>query len=178
MGKLTAIEGGICMTAIEVLLKMIDEAFDHRSWHGTNLRGAIRGMTAATAAFRIAHDRHNIWEHVLHAAYWKYTVRRRLCGEKRGSFPLKGSNWFERPMSEKSVETDSNDETLWKADVKLLVDTHESLRAAIAALKPSELDTPAAGGETTILSLVTGIAAHDLYHAGQIQLIKRLFANQ
>lgn len=166
------------MTTVDVLLKMIDEAFDHRSWHGTNLRGSIRGMTAAKAAFRIAHDRHNIWEHVLHAAYWKYTVRRRLCGEKRGSFPLKGSNWFVRPISEKSEATGGIDETLWKADVKLLVDTHNSLRLAIAGLKPSELDTPAAGGDTTILSLVTGIAAHDLYHAGQIQLIKRIWANQ
>ena len=58
----------------DLLLAMIDEAYDHRSWHGTNLRGAIRGVTPAVAAWRPGTDRHNIWELVVHAAYWKYAV--------------------------------------------------------------------------------------------------------
>ena len=72
----------------DVLLRILDEAFDQRSWHGTNLRGSIRGLTPDAAAWRPAPGRHNIWELVVHAAYWKYAVRRRLLGEKRGSFPL------------------------------------------------------------------------------------------
>ena len=51
---------------------LLDEAFDRRSWHGTNLRGSIRGLPRSTAAWRPAPDRHNIWELVVHAAYWKY----------------------------------------------------------------------------------------------------------
>jgi hypothetical protein len=62
----------------------------------------------------------------------------------------------------------------WKADVALLADTHRTLRAAIAGLGPAQLGARARGGTTTIGALVTGIAAHDLYHAGQIQLLKRL----
>ena len=65
---------------IRVVLNLLDEAFDKKSWHGPNLRGSIRGVTAAQAAWRIAPDRHNIWELTLHAAYWKYVVRRRLSG--------------------------------------------------------------------------------------------------
>ena len=49
------------------------------------------------AAWRPAARRHNIWELVVHAAYWKYSAWRRLTGQPRGSFPFKGSNWFERP---------------------------------------------------------------------------------
>ncbi len=158
------------MDSIEILLRCIDEAFDRKSWHGTNLRGSIRGLTAAEAAWRVQPQRKNIHEIVLHCAYWKYTVRRRLTGEKRGSFPLKGSNWFERPLDGQP------DATQWKQDVGLLVESHQSLRSAIAELKASQLKQHARGGTTTNLQLVTGIAAHDSYHAGQIQSIKRLLA--
>src|SRR6266545_3527236 len=97
---------GLTMTAlrdplpeIAVLLTFIDEAFDRRSWHGPNLRGSIRGISAQQALWRPAPGRHNIWELVLHAAYWKYVVRRRITGEKRGSFVLGGSNYFQSPDS-------------------------------------------------------------------------------
>lgn len=80
-----------------MLLELLDEAFEKRSWHGPNLRGVLRGVTAEQAAWRAAPGRHNIWELTVHAAYWKYAVRRRLLGEKRGSFALEGSNWIERP---------------------------------------------------------------------------------
>src|ERR1700719_4377493 len=79
------------------LLVIVDQAYNRRSWHGTNLRGSIRGVSAKQAAWRPTSGRHNIWELVVHAAYWKYAARRRLTGEARRSFPLKGSNWFERP---------------------------------------------------------------------------------
>ena len=81
-----------------MLLDSLDEAFDKKSWHGPNLRGAIRGVTAAQAAWRPAPDRHSIWELTLHAAYWKYVVRRKIMRrEARVSFVLAGSNFFERP---------------------------------------------------------------------------------
>ena len=82
---------------IAILLRMLDEAYDHRAWHGTNLRGSLRGLNARQAAWRPAPRRHNIWEEAVHTAYWKYAVWRRLTGEKRGSFALEGSNWFARP---------------------------------------------------------------------------------
>ena len=152
---------------VTLLLVLLDQAFDHKAWHGTNLKGSIKGLDAGTAAWRPAPDRHNIWEIVVHAAYWKYIVRRRLLGETRGSFPLKGSNWFPRPAAEL-------DETAWKDEVRLLAETHRSLREAVAGLTAEDLrDTPA-GSKTSNLEMVLGITSHDLYHAGQIQLLKRL----
>ena len=155
-------------SAIAVLVQAMDEAFDRKSWHGTNLRGSIRGMAADTAGWRPAPGRHNIWEIVVHAAYWKYAVRRRLLGEKRGSFAIKGSNWFERPV------TEADRDAQWRSDVARLVETHALLRTAVVRLSPADLRRRAPGGETTVLALVTGIVAHDLYHAGQIQLLTRL----
>jgi hypothetical protein len=144
----------------------LDEAFDRKAWHGTNLRGSVRRLDAPGAAWRPAPGRHNAWEIVVHAAYWKYAVRRRLTGEKRGSFSEAGSNWFARP----SVP----DEPAWRRDVASLVDQHRRLRDVVALLRDTDLRRKPAGSQFTVGAIVRGAAAHDLYHAGQIQLLKRL----
>ncbi|MBI1897444.1 MAG: DinB family protein [Acidobacteria bacterium] len=151
------------MTAKDVLLRCLDQAYDRRSWHGPNLRGAIRGVSAAQAVWRPRADRHNIWEIVVHAAYWKYIVRRRLTGERRGSFPLAGSNWFRRSRA---------DNAAWAADVVLLRDQHRLLRRVV------ETPNTARPQPNNSFALISGIVAHDLYHAGQIQLLKRLMAHR
>jgi uncharacterized damage-inducible protein DinB len=148
------------------LLFLIDTSYDRVSWHGTNLRGSIRGISPRQAAWRPGRGRHNIWEIVVHAAYWKYVAWRRLTSASRGSFPLEGSNWFARPLQSAA--------TAWRADVALLEQTHRQLRGAVADLNPRDLDRAPARGKTTKRALVTGVAAHDVYHAGQIQLLKRL----
>ncbi len=148
------------------LLSIVDAAYDRHSWHGTNLRGSIRGVTPRVASWRPAPDRHNIWELVVHAAYWKYIGLRRLTGGARGSFPLTGSNFFART----TALTDAQ----WKADVKLLDTTHKALREAIEGLSARDLKTTPAGSKVSNFALLSGVAAHDLYHAGQIQLLKRL----
>lgn len=153
------------MSDTDVLLEIVDRAYNRRSWHGTNLRGSIRGLTSRQACWRPARGRHNIWEIVVHAAYWKYVVQRRLTGAPRGSFPLDGSNWFVRGVASDAV---------WKEDIAVLDKTHRALRSAIEAFPAKDWKRPSAGGSVTSLALVAGIAAHDLYHAGQIQLIKRL----
>ena len=151
---------------IDLLLALIDQAYDHKAWHGPNLRGSIRGLDAATAGWRPSEGRHCIWEIVLHAAYWKYTVRRRLLGEKRGSFPRKGSNWFSAPAP--------LSEAAWAEAVDLLEETHKTMREAVVWLRPADLDFRPAKSRTSNFALISGIAAHDIYHAGQIQLLKRL----
>jgi DinB superfamily len=151
---------------VQILLDLLEEAFAKKSWHGTNLRGSIRGLDPALTAWHPRSGRHSIRELVVHAAYWKYAVWRRLAGEKRGSFALEGSNWFARP--------DSADPKGWAADVALLTAEHKRLRDAVARLSPAELRRVPKGSRFTVAGLVRGAAAHDLYHAGQIQLLKKL----
>jgi len=152
--------------ALAALLRLIDDGYHVKAWHGAGLRGSIKGVDAELAAWRPAPERHNIWEIVVHAAYWKYTIRRRLCGEKRGSFPLKGSNWFRRPVT--------LDDQAWRADIALLEDMHRTMCAAVAGLRPRELATVPPGSKRSHEHVIAGIALHDVYHAGQIQLLKRL----
>ena len=154
------------MSGVTEILFLIDTAYDHPSWHGPNLRGALRGVTPRQASWRPARNRHNIWELIVHAAYWKYVAWLRLTGAKRGSFHLEGSNWISRP-EELSVAA-------LRADIELLDRTHRTLREAVAAVDARALDQKPPRGIATVRALLTGVAAHDLYHAGQIQLLKRL----
>src|SRR5262249_14520606 len=147
--------------ALQLLLHLLDSSYEKKAWHGPNLRGSIRGLSPDVAAWRPGPDRHNVWEVVVHAAYWKYAVRRRLRGDKRGSFPLTGSNWFALPEVGRS----------WEEDVALLDESHRALRAAVAELPPEALGHTPPGAKVSNSDLIAGVAAHDVYHAGQVQLL-------
>ena len=149
------------MDSADLVLALLDEAYEKRTWHGPNLRQSLRGVTAKQAAWRPARGRHNIWEIALHAAYWKYVVRRKIEGGERGSFVLKGSNFFVRP------ELGANTEAAWNADKRLLEREHRELRLAIEKLR----GTPR---WEKLLPKLWGVAFHDIYHAGQIRLLRRL----
>jgi uncharacterized damage-inducible protein DinB len=151
---------------IALLLDLLDQAYDKKAWHGPGLRGALRGLGAAQASWRPGPRRRSIADIAVHAAYWKYAVRRRLRGDKRGSFPLKGSNWFTlaEPLHEPQ----------WRQYLALLQAQHGALREAVADVPVERLHQVSAGSKWTTVFLITGIAAHDVYHAGQIQLLKRL----
>ena len=130
------------MSDVDRLLAFIDSAYDQRSWHGPNLRGSLRGVTPDQAGWRPAAGRHNIWELAVHAAYWKYVAVRRLTGAKRGSFEVKGSNWFERSGTPTPAA--------WRADLQLLERSHRTFREVVAGLTPRDLArTPAAVSSAT-----------------------------
>jgi len=156
-----AMRGEEIVQANELLLELLEEGYWKKAWHGPNLKQALKGVTAKQAAWRPAAERHNIWEETLHAAYWKYDVRRILEGGKRGSFVLKGSNFFARP------ETGQATDAAWKADKEILENEHERLRQAVRK-------TVGRRGAEKAARLIYGAAFHDIYHAGQIRLLRRL----
>ena len=146
-----------------MILALLAEGYSKKTWHGPNLRQSLKGVSANVAARRPAPGRHNIWELAVHAAYWKYAVRRRIEGGKRGSFILKGSNFFPRPEKGKATEA------AWKKDLELLAHEHQALELAIRRA----LKSPRAG---KLLPMMYGVAFHDVYHAGQIRLLRRLIS--
>lgn len=139
-----------------MLLQALDCAFDRRGWHGANLTSAIRGVRFGNLARRV-HGRRSVWEQVLHAAYWKHRVLALLTG--RRAFPRKGSDWPRLP--------DPLTEAAWRDDLALLHALHRELRDAVATLPPVKLNEKCTW-------LVQGAAAHDVYHAGQIKLLRHL----
>jgi len=146
-----------------LLLQLLDEAYEKKTWHGPNLRQSIRGVSASVAAWRPRPGRHNIWELTIHAAYWKYAARRRLLGEPRGSFAVGGSNWFAMPKTAT--------ETAWRDCRQLLDDEHRKLVAAVANPRHSR-------ALQKQRRMILGVAFHDVYHAGQIRLLRRLLESR
>jgi hypothetical protein len=101
---------------IDVLLQTYDQAYNKEAWHGTNLRGSIRGLSLKELLWRPKPKRHNIWEIILHCAYWKYAVWRRITGAQKGLFPRDPSDWPKIP--------EKPDMKKWKADLALLEEWH------------------------------------------------------
>lgn len=139
-------------------------------WHGGPTPiGALRAVTAEQAQWAPAPGRKSIWALALHVAYWKYAVRRRLEGGTGARFPRTPANWPDVPAAP--------DEKAWASDVALLKSEHEKLLAAVAAVPVSRYgDALPDGKRWTKGELIVGIAQHDAYHAGQIQMLKRLWA--
>jgi uncharacterized damage-inducible protein DinB len=148
------------------LLRLLDEAYDRKAWHGPNLKGSIRGVTAEQAAWRPGRNRRNIAETIVHCAYWKYRVRKRLAGDNRVTFPLKGRNWFELPTPLTLRQ--------WRVCITLLDAQHRALREAVQTLPQARVtrldDRPGKSPANQIF----GVALHDTYHAGQIRHLRAL----
>jgi hypothetical protein len=146
------------------ILALFTEGYEQKTWHGPNLRQSLKGVSAKQAAARPGPGRHNIWELTLHAAYWKYAVRRKLEGGKRGSFVLKGSNFFLRPQTGKLTAP------AWRADLAILDREHRALERSIRRA----FEKPVSPRN---LRMLYGVVFHDVYHAGQIRLLRRLARN-
>lgn len=155
---------------IESVLELIDPPTGFRPWHGgPTLMGSLRGVSAEEAAWKPAADRHSIWELALHIAYWNYSVRRYLDPEAEKGFGRSPANW---------PEIENPTEAKWKDDKAFIKQEHEALMEAIRRFPPERLgEHSPSKKEWTYRQLLDGIAAHITYHIGQIQLMKRLYAD-
>ncbi len=146
----------------DLLLRMVEEAYRQSTWNGTNLRVSLQHVSAHQAGWRPRHARHNIAEIVLHSAYWKYSIRRRLNGDRKGTFAFKGRDWFEveKPLDLKT----------WVRLLGVLDDEHKKLTDAI---RRSGRDLEYGSSESReLVRKLFGVAMHDAYHTGQIHLIQ------
>lgn len=153
---------------INYILDTLNPPPGTKLWYGgATLLGSLRGLFAEEAAWKPAPDRHSIWELYLHVAYWKYAVRRTITGEATGGFPRGPANW---PIPDPPTEQQ------WKKDKKLVKDQQEELVSAIQGLDDRKLDHKISReARWTYADLLMGILTHDMYHTGQIVLMKRLY---
>jgi uncharacterized damage-inducible protein DinB len=150
------------------LLRLLDEAFRGPAWHGPSVMHALRGVSAAEASRQSPASTNTVWDVVLHLAYSKYIVARRLSPQAVAAFPraLRRSWW------PGVLETEGQSvEQAWKRDLRLLREWHEHLRELVAALPAVRLGERRPGKRFTLGQEVSGLALHDAYHAGQIRVI-------
>lgn len=147
------------VTRIEDQLK---RAFEGNAWHGPAVLEVLEGVTAAQAAAKPVPGAHSIWEIVQHITAWEDTARRRLQGEP--AEPTPEEDW--PPLG------DTGD-AAWTAALERLRTGHQGLRRAVAKLSDAKLKEEVAGMDQTHYLLVHGVIQHDLYHAGQIALLRK-----
>ena len=151
-----------------LLLLALDQAFNGKSWNGSTLRGSLRGVTPALALWRPGPDRPRIWDYLLHCAYWKHAVRRRISAAPIEDFPRSPANFPAIPARPTAAAL--------RADIRLLETEQRDLRALVERMPAAELERRLRKAGWRHLEQIHGVAAHDCYHTGQIQLIKRLRA--
>ena len=137
-------------------------AFEGDAWHGPALLEVLADVDAATAAARTLPNVHSIWELVLHVAAWDGAACRRLSGEK---VQLTGAANF--PPLPKPTEA------AWHNAVAQAKHTHDVLVKAVAALPESRLWEQVPGKRYDFYFMLHGVAQHELYHAGQIAILKK-----
>ena len=143
--------------------RVLDEGYGPGAWYGSDLHAAVGEAPAAAAFKRPAKGRHNIAEVALHHAYWAGQITARLTGDAAAAFPLEGEDWFE-------VADESR--LAWKEIVATLDAAQHRLSQAVSEIASGARISPL--GEAERFDLVIGITGHAAYHAGQIQLLKKL----
>jgi uncharacterized damage-inducible protein DinB len=138
-------------------------------WHGSPLRTLLQGVSCEVAAARPIRNVHSVWEIVLHVTAWKNEVRRRLSGAPAAT-PAEG-DWPEVPSPTGQA---------WQSALEGLERAHQSLVTAVRELDESRLFEPTndprdpeTGSGVSYYVLLHGIVQHDVYHAGQIALVRK-----
>jgi uncharacterized damage-inducible protein DinB len=153
--------GEIAMSSeIDNILDQLQRSFTANAWHGPAVLEVLAGVDDDTARRRPIRSAHSILEIVLHMAAWKDIVRRRLDGEKVDVTPE--MDW---PKPEEGAAA-------WEGAKASLERAHTRLRESIARQSLARLDQAPAGGSSAYV-LMHGIIQHDLYHAGQIALLRK-----
>lgn len=145
--------------------RILEEGYGAGAWHGPDLKAALADVSPELAFWRPSAGRHNIAEIALHHAYYARSVRERLSGAPPEPFVLQGEDWFSLP---------GNTSLDWP-EIKAVVEEQQHRLAALMADIDAGRVKPAVPASES-LGLVLGITCHAVYHAGQVQLIKRLHA--
>ena len=152
------------MTEIERILDQLKRAYEGEAWHGPSVREALAGVTAEQAHARPLANAHSIWELVQHIAVWENVGRRRLEGDRAQIDISSPDDW---------PPADDTSETAWEQTKAALDRVHEAFHEAIARVPESRLDEPILEGMSTVYVTLHGAIQHDLYHAGQIAILKK-----
>lgn len=150
------------MNEVQRIADQLKRAFEGNAWHGPGVMEVLNGVTAQQAAARPFPAAHTIWELALHIGAWERACLRRLQGERA---ELSDSeDW--------PTITDSSDEA-WQQLKKVLQLGNQELRTAVQIVDPERLDQPIVAGMPSVYITVQGVVQHDLYHAGQIAILKK-----
>jgi len=153
------------MQEVKKLHDQLRRAFHAEAWHGPSVMEVLGGVTADMAASRPLPNAHSIWEVALHIAAWKRIVTDRLEG--RYEQPSDDEDW--PPVSDTS-------DVAWEGALQFLKEMHQRLEDVVGEMDDDLLNQAVPDWEFTRYFLIQGVIQHDLYHAGQMAILKKAFA--
>ncbi len=153
------------MREIERIQEQLRLAFEGGAWHGPSVLEVLVNVTAEQAAARPIPSAHSIWELVLHIAAWEGACARRLSGDRA-----------ELQTAEDWPAAGQSDAEAWEKAKTALREGNQKLRNAIACVDDARLDDPILPGMPSVYATLHGAVQHDLYHAGQIAILKKMAA--
>jgi uncharacterized damage-inducible protein DinB len=153
------------------LIDQLEREHAGDAWHGSSRASILADVSAEEARQRLSPTVHSMWELVLHMTAWTREVTKRLDGGMASEPDL--GDWPSIPSTP--------DETSWRAAVTGLDDAHLALRHAVGAIEPTRLTAPVndprnreLGTGVSFAQTINGLVQHDVYHSGQLALLKKL----
>jgi len=153
------------MTEIERIVEEYDRVMHGSAWHGDPIWQILDSVSAECAAHRPIAGAHTIWEIVLHMTFWEGVGARRLGGQRAG---------FDEALN--SPAPPAATEANWQKTCDAFSVSNQAFREALAKLDAARLDELSAAGKRSFYEEAHGVIQHDVYHAGQIALLKKSFA--
>jgi len=143
--------------------RVLTEGYGPGAWHGPDLKAALADVSDDLAFWRPGSNRHNIAEIALHHAYCARSVFAQISGSDPGPFVVDGDDWFDLPDSCRLS---------WQAIQEAVEREQKRLLDADRDVASGTIKSPI--GESERFDLILGITCHAVYHAGQVQLVKKL----
>ena len=150
------------MKETERIREQLNRAFEGGAWHGPGVLEILENVSATQAASHPIVGAHSIWELVLHIKAWEDACRRRLSGDRAEL--TDEEDW--------PAVAETSDEA-WKKTLTALREGHQQFSDAIASVDDTRLDEPILEGMNSVYATLHGAVQHDLYHAGQIAILKK-----
>ncbi len=151
------------MSEITRILNHYDAVLNGSPWHGDPIWQILDGISPEAAAARPPNGGHTIWEIVMHMIFWEGVATQRLAGQRAGLVEELNFPAMPTPTSQH-----------WEQTLDQFRASNQQFRAALAKLDPARLDDLSAAGKRTYYDEAHGVIEHDIYHAGQIALLRKM----
>jgi hypothetical protein len=151
------------MNEVKFLRDQIKTTFEGDTpWHGPSLLKTLDGISMEEAKVKPLGERHSIWELVDHLAFWNKAVAKSV-GQERMPDPSNVVSWSEV----------GDTESEWKASVDKLRQSVHQLLDELADWKNEDLEKEVPGANYNFKQMLHGVVHHNLYHAGQIAILRK-----
>ena len=152
-------------TEVTRIQQLLNASWNGRMWHGTNLKEVLKGVDTEKAFRKPAAGAHNIYELVMHMHCWRNFVFQHLTGHADFKVILNSADDW--PVDYEKTEAQ------WNTALQLLEQSQNQVADAFSKFDETQLDESMHGRKFSWYDFIHGLIQHDIYHSGQIAILKK-----